>query len=101
MIWLLFEFGQWEKRERNPLKNKIRPSTAKGSTKRNSSNSKMNMELVAQTIFVQAKKSGVEILCSLKVTVRPSEHKTGSHLKEQHRKAQHKHGGGEWEEQST
>lgn len=51
------------------------------------------MELVAQTIFIQAKKSGVEILCSLKVTVRLSEHKTESHLKEQHRKAQHKRGG--------
>lgn len=95
MIWLLFEFGQWEKKERGThLKTTLRPSIAKGSIERKKSDSKKNMELVAQTIFIQAKKSGVEILCSLKVTVRLSEHKTESHLKEQHRKAQHKHGGG-------
>lgn len=95
MIWLLFEFGQWEKKERGThLKTTLRPSTAKGSIERKKSDSKKNMELIAQTTFIQAKKSGVEILCSLKITVRLSEHKTGSHLKEQHRKAQHKCGRG-------
>ena len=53
-----------KKRERNPLKNSISPSTAKGSTERKNSDSKRNMKLVAQTISVQAKKSGVEILRS-------------------------------------